>query len=703
MSSEAVHHYLWRDYGLPSRKGWILTLTDTEALALLSFVTTLVAYTQSRVWHIERNIFNRLTAPKIQLLVKDERASISQGAAIGVLIRALTRRRSTQPETIGIINPCIGFIASLNILGFVILGIILPWSLSGGVESPLVLARGTGECVRYEYSLEGASEDSMLADQTFRQCWNNQTRLPKPCTVMDGILAERPKIEISREDICPFLGDICKNNIRPVSFEYKHLSLRDFGVHSTSKVLLSRRLTCSPLETEKFLAIPSGSDCNNSKIWFGSEEVAIDDYIDDDVNVLGIRRLNSCNGPNRFSNQLSGRRNMVLNRHPVDDMGAALDLWVQPDYPMEFEGSHAIRLHPNLWHPDGQIFVLGLRVGPENQYPTIIDDPLFSAHDSRLNFTWDLIGNCSYEGSYLGIDCNTSDYIKILVRGIDSESELEVAFEDFAAIPDQEYTAIGCVEQHRFCVQQSPMICTTWGRRDILGDLPQILRDMEYQDALPDFELLHRQLVLNGNVADYLNDKERVADLVSSLLASDDYMFAGIDPNEQWIIELKAWMEVSLLRARYMMSRILLKPPQTHSDTLQYTQISQYCSRVMFLDGNYTNFDFTQLLIIVCCLVLLCVLSFESELLAAAKQLCILYGNVIGGAAVALAEMRHSVLKHLQVARWSASRPLWPRRRGELSDLPQRYPRNPFRDPPYRPRSEEYGLGEVSATLATSR
>jgi hypothetical protein len=697
MSSEAVHHYLWRDYGLPLRKGWILTLTDTEALALLSFVTTLVAYTQSRVWHIERNIINRLTAPKIQLLVKDERASISQGAAIGVLIRALTRRRSKQPEKIGIINPCIGLIASLNILGFVILGIILPWSLSGGVESPLVLARGTGECVRYEYSFEGAYEDSMLADQTFRQCWNNQTHLSKPCTIMDGILAERPKIEISREDICPFLGDICKNNIRPVSFEYKHLSLRDFGVHSTSKVLLSRRLTCSPLETDKFLVIPSGSDCNNSKIWFGLA-------INDDVNLFG-RQLNSCNGPNRFSNQLSGRRNMLLERDPMD-METNLDLWVQPDYPSKFEVSHAMRLHPNLWRPDGQVFVLGLRVGPGTQYPTTIDDPLFSAHDSARNFASDIIGNCSYEGSYLGIDCNTGNF-KMALAIFDSEFGLEVGisrlFKDFATIPDQEYTAIGCVEQQRFCVQKSPMICTTWGRRDILGDLTQILRDMGYQDALPDFEVLHRQLVLNGTVADYLNDRRGFTALVSSLLAWDGTTLTGIDPNEQWIIELKAWMEVSLLRARYMMSSILLKPPQTHSDTLQYTQISKYCSRVMFLDGNYTNFDFTQLLIIVCCFVLLCVLSFESELLAAAKQLCTLYGNVIGGAAVALAEMRQSVLKHLQVARWSASRPLWPRRRGELSDLPQRYPRNPFRDPPYRPRSEEYGLGEVSATLAASR
>ena len=173
-------------------------------------------------------------------------------------------------------------------------------------------------------------------------------------------------------------------------------------------------------------------------------------------------------------------------------------------------------------------------------------------------------------------------------------------------------------------------------------------------------------------------------------------------PNEQWIIEFKAWMEASLLQARYMMSSILLKP-QVPSDALQYTQISKYCSHIMFLDGNYTNFDFIQLLIIVCCFVLLCALSFELGLLTAARQLCTFCGNVIGGAAVALGEMRQPVLKHLQAARWSASRPLWPWRRGELSDLPQRYPRNPFRDPPYRPRSEEYGLGEVSATLAASR
>jgi hypothetical protein len=232
---------------------------------------------------------------------------------------------------------------------------------------------------------------------------------------------------------------------------------------------------------------------------------------------------------------------------------------------------------------------------------------------------------------------------------------------------------------------------------------------MGYQDSLPDFEVLHRQLVLNGTVADYLNDRRGSTGLVSSLLAWDGRTdtLTSIDPNEQWIIELKAWMEASLLRARYMMSSILLKP-QALSDEPQYTnpsytQISKYCSRIMFLDGNYTNFDFIQLLIIVCCLVLLCALSFESGLLAAARQLSTFCCNVVGGATIALEELRQPVLRHLQAARWSASRPFWPRRRGELSDLPRRYPRNPFRDPLYRPRPEEYGLGEVSATLAASR
>ncbi|PMD62285.1 uncharacterized protein K444DRAFT_716808 [Hyaloscypha bicolor E] len=204
------------------------------------------------------------------------------------------------------------------------------------------------------------------------------------------------------------------------------------------------------------------------------------------------------------------------------------------------------------------------------------------------------------------------------------------------------------------------MICTTWGRQeDIVGDLTQILQDVGYQDALPDFEVLQRQLVLNGTVTEYLRNMGGV----TALMAWNGNRLTGIDPNEQWIIELKAWMEASLLQARYMMSSILLKP-QAPSDALQYTQTSKYCSRIMFLDGNYTNFDFIQLLIIVCCFVLLCALSFESGLLAAARQLCTFCGNVIGGAAVALGEMRQPVLKHLQAARWSASRPLWPWRRG---------------------------------------
>jgi len=314
------------------------------------------------------------------------------------------------------------------------------------------------------------------------------------------------------------------------------------------------------------------------------------------------------------------------------------------------------------------------------------------------------------EGGYIGINCNTGEstkesraFARIFAK-LSQELILEVEPHEIdplaARIVDQEYTAIGCVEQHRFCILDSPMICTAWGRQeDILPDMTKILLKMGYQDAMSDFESLHQPLVLNGTVAEYV----RYMGGVAALMCWNGDRLTGIDPNEQWIIELKAWMEASLLKARYMMSNILVKPQDRPREIWngQNASWSWPCSRIMFLNGDYTNIDFVQLLIIVCCLLSLCALSFESRILAGANKVCTYCGNIISVAVVILREMGQAVLKQLNVACWAVSTPAWPENRRGVADLRPRYPRNPFRGPLYNAHSEEYGLREVRQSATT--
>lgn len=132
MTESFVHQYIWQDYSLETRKNWILTLSDNEAIVLLAFVTTLLAYTQTRVWKIGLEALRTLLTPKIQLPGEDKISSITQGAAIGILFESLRKKRQGHQETMGKTSPWIGLFAVMNMLGFVILGIVLPWSLSGG-------------------------------------------------------------------------------------------------------------------------------------------------------------------------------------------------------------------------------------------------------------------------------------------------------------------------------------------------------------------------------------------------------------------------------------------------------------------------------------------------------------------------------------------------------------------------------------------
>jgi len=90
MASIPVHHYLWSDYSFPVHRRWMLTLTDAEAIAFIAFVTTLVAYTQGRVWNLELDIFNRWTISEVQLPVDEAKKLPSQGESISMILKFCT-------------------------------------------------------------------------------------------------------------------------------------------------------------------------------------------------------------------------------------------------------------------------------------------------------------------------------------------------------------------------------------------------------------------------------------------------------------------------------------------------------------------------------------------------------------------------------------------------------------------------------------
>lgn len=568
MPSNFVYQYVWRDHSLPAHKGWILTLKDNEAIAFLAMVTTIVAYTQSRSWLILNDGFNQLTTGNIRLGVSQK--PFSQSEAIGILLRVADGRRNDLPTgSFRKISPWIGVVAIANIVLFIGLGIVLPWTLSGGMETPIVRSRETDSCLGVDYKWEAKDKNAQLADNLYQRCWYNISTDSNPCGRPDGILNDRPVLWMSRIDECPFSGNSCKNSTIGVRLEHRNITPRHYGLNLKSRILTSHRLTCSPLETASFQKLTKNGAYLGFLSFLDLNQPDMIDYAADYVALLY-----TLNGPNQYSNDRSGRQALLDNR-PVQ-----LGIW--PSF--QFNQSDTLRkLDSRLRRRDGSVFIVGLRAG-RSYYPYPMDDPLFSAHDLSEN------------------------------DGVDY-------------FPDYEITTVGCVEQHQFCLNQPALFCTPW---TFMGD-PNNTRSIhskliEQGDLISDADLfsIYYRIMSKASVQDYLLARKGIKALISFQRRGSE-IFQGLDTKEQWIIELKAWFETAFLQARYGVFGLLERdrPPNGMPQDLLAAKrkYGKLCNQAVFFDGNYTNIDFIKLLITLSCLLLICLLSIRELLANIAKKI----------------------------------------------------------------------------------
>lgn len=269
-----VYQYVWRNYSFAAQRGWIFTLRNDQAIAFVACVTTFIAYSQSRAWRIERDILNRLTLPKVQLPTTNSHdTQISQGEAIHQLIRTLLRKREIDIYQFRQDSLWIGLMALINLAVFLAIGIILPWSLVRGHGPSLVRSAATSECkdiqiplVKDWRALPAYGRSWGGSDASFRQCWLGLGAPNTKCSGIDGISTDRPRLDVSRVGVCPFQGDTCLSEMRPVILEQKGLIFSDYGLNAHSKLSINRRLTCAHLTTPKFTNV--SSDCKETIIAF---------------------------------------------------------------------------------------------------------------------------------------------------------------------------------------------------------------------------------------------------------------------------------------------------------------------------------------------------------------------------------------------------------------------------------------------------
>ncbi|KAH8586396.1 hypothetical protein B0O99DRAFT_644534 [Bisporella sp. PMI_857] len=543
-----VHTGLWKSFNKPSAHRLMLTLTNAQALAVLAFLGAFIAFTQTRCWVIARYLLIHWLYPFYLEDLENPRSlwHLSQPTAIRGLMR---QRRQSNSDTMTTVSRWFGISSLFNLIAFVVAGALIPYYLTGSGTTPLVQPS--------KYSVGQLSISPERIDEFYRTCWFNITGFDDKCGQWIPFLRTRPQLLILRNQTCPFPGHVCTPSTAAVQVEHTDLLPVDFGINTEPRFGVSHRVTCSPIQLEFFLnpdqhyqGIP-----NSSLLWFGADPPPLHDTTW--VQASHGRFLRTQNGPNRFSKEMSGRSRLDPFAGNRDDISG---LEIYPDLNRSWDLSiidrrRKMHLHPHLRKFDGEVFV-GIFGAGDSIYGHSINDPLYSAHRQQLTKYNPSMGT---NPSLLGL--NDSDFKETY--------DIRRAY-----IPDREATGLGCVEQFQVCSKNSSRLCSKWfagndadelGKTDTL--LPYIKGDNFYSIA--------KVIIMSKSLPWYLTSREGTHKLISTWKKN----WAGelmIDSDDHWVLEVLAWMEISLLRTR--------------ADFLESPKVA--VARRLFYNNDYINIDF---------------------------------------------------------------------------------------------------------------
>jgi hypothetical protein len=553
----AVYQHVWRDHSLPSLRSLVLTVNNWEGAILLAIFAPLLAFIQERCWIIIRGIGIKIWNP-VRIPDTDNPYGLERLTQIGAI---LSPRRIQYQSPLGTKSVPVLFqvAAIINLLAFVAIGFLVPILLTGQFSTPIVLSRDTDTCIGYEDRMENRLYTAQLADNYYKQCLYSDTH-NSFCSQESGVLGSMPKLHITRDDQCPFSGNVCQDNVKPLRLEYLGLRPRDFGVNLAAKLLVDHRVTCAPLKTEEFVIVFPNNPEQKSLIWFGRR------YHDPTFNSTpgaGIYGtfLRTVNGPNRYSSEYSG--------HLVADFWKpepVYDLTVYP-YFNEF-GPDTLNenIHPYLRRDDGRVFVTMLRAG-RSIYRERVHDPFYAAHE---------IGNGP-----------------------------EFYF------PDYEATALGCVEQYRLCQSTADLFCTTWG-----SDLIQVISTYQNISSIGPmpFDLAFIYPIVTGmaSMHYYFISRTGSRTLLTSVLRELNIV-PFINQEEQWVNEVQAWFVTAFLNGRYSLLQIVRRyGSKPTGDEMKF--MLKLCRLILFQTNSYTNVDLIGFLVSVSVLLLIWPLSTDLSL-----------------------------------------------------------------------------------------
>lgn len=189
--------------------------------------------------------------------------------------------QSTNTSSVTMTNtsPLFGTAAMVNTALFAIMGVLVPWLLTGGLETPIVQSRpGDGCSTRagldkldlfyfipggrgYNTSESPETSNLYVAGEGYRQCWQRNSMVedtgastePKSttCARVDGRILDRLSVRVTHQPASSisFTNRTCLGEVSQFQLLHENLTFRDYGINTASSATLlhSRRLTCTPL------------------------------------------------------------------------------------------------------------------------------------------------------------------------------------------------------------------------------------------------------------------------------------------------------------------------------------------------------------------------------------------------------------------------------------------------------------------------
>ena len=601
--NDRVFRGVWQLFEKPGFSRQILTLSSYEALFVMAALLILIEYTGSRLWVIFRFIvYNARKPVHMNGTGDDPLLHLSRGHALvntftlaektaRWLVRLKGRSELSEPnlQHDPAQSPWFGIAALVNISIFLILGISLPIALTDGTfGAPIVKSRPmrpVNESKVYRFVTYAGSLTK--ADSIFTMCDN---KLYESC--FRDYYFSTPNIVKRRLDQCPFPGPIWDGRTKPLEITHFNISAYELGINSPSKLRMSHRATCVPVEAEKFLIW----DKNKTRSWV-SARTTLDSISLKNNYAIELRTLN---GPNILSNRSSGRE--AGRSRGITD-GSVLPTVDGTIIVGEAEGPEY--LHQHLRRDDGRAFLIVHRAGL-TVYDRTVDDPFFAAH----NEVGSIFPN------------NGSGYL-----------------------PDYEATTMACLDQWQYCVAgKSKIHCTEWGNgTNILTYLLVLflLNDdiVPFKDTDVDYDARMNSVLMDTDVQaivmEALGIMDQATDTISlhqslalrnRMLPRSALLRDQLNPqhtlygDDEWSKEVEVWFLKAyldmILRARLGAThpvypgigpRIL--------DIVGSNAIEDWSTsgRVLFRNGNYTNINWIGFCAVMGGAIFICLTSYQIE------------------------------------------------------------------------------------------